>query len=272
MPGDDLYVLTPAANGDRRMVIDVPHAGTAVPDEIARGFANEDIAALPMTDWHVDALYAFAPALGVDTLAARYSRFVVDLNRPPVAQALYPGRFETSLVPTETFAGASIYTSPPDKSEVVRRRQVYHAPYHERLLRLTEDKLERLGGGELVLIDAHSIASGAKRLHPALEHDIYLGDRDGTTCPAWLTDAAHELFAQRGLRVRRNDPYKGGYVTAHYGKFDNLHALQIEMCQRLYMDESNPAGGRDHPRFAAFQATLRDVIVELLDEIDTRLG
>ncbi len=272
MNGEDTYVLRAGVGRARRMIVNIPHAGTLVPDDIARDFASPEIAALPMTDWHVDQLYGFLPELGVDTLAARYSRFVVDLNRPPVAQALYPGRFETSVVATETFTGEPIYASPPSKAEIVRRRQLYYEPYHARLLRLSEDKLERLGGGELVLIDAHSIASGANRVHGPLTDHVYLGDRDGTTCPSWLTDAAEARFAEHGLRVTRNAPYKGGYITAHYGGFDNVHALQIEMCQRVYMDEASPEGAPARAPFARMQGVLRAVFDALLELIEERLG
>jgi N-formylglutamate amidohydrolase len=41
-----------------------------------------------------------------------------------------------------------------------------------------------------------------------------------------------------GYRVRRNDPYAGGYVTRHYGRpRDGVHALQIEVARPLYMNE-----------------------------------
>jgi N-formylglutamate deformylase len=65
-----------------------------------------------MTDWHLHALYDFLPALGITTIHAVYSRFVVDLNRPPDGHALYPGRFETGLVPMETFSGDKIFGGP----------------------------------------------------------------------------------------------------------------------------------------------------------------
>ena len=38
--------------------------------------------ALPDTDWHVARLYDFVRDLGASLLVAKYSRYVVDLNRP----------------------------------------------------------------------------------------------------------------------------------------------------------------------------------------------
>ena len=38
--------------------------------------------------------------------------------------------------------------------------------------------------------------------------------------------------------VTRNNPYAGGFTTAHYGQpGKNCHALQIEINRSLYMDE-----------------------------------
>jgi N-formylglutamate deformylase len=48
-----------------------------------------------------------------------------------------------------------------------------------------------------------------------------------------------ETLTGLGYRVRRNDPYAGGYVTRHYGRpREGVHALQIEIARVLYMDEA----------------------------------
>jgi len=88
----------------------------------------------------------------------------------------------------------------------------------------------------VVLIDAHSVASRANLVHGELTSQIYLGDRDGRSCDAWLVDAARQSFEKAGFQVVCNAPYKGGYITEHYGSMDKVDALQIEMCERVYMD------------------------------------
>ena len=45
--------------GDSPLIVDVPHAGTFVPPELAARLSAAALA-LPDTDWHVDKLYAFA--------------------------------------------------------------------------------------------------------------------------------------------------------------------------------------------------------------------
>ena len=38
-----------------------------------------------------------------------------------------------------------------------------------------------------------------------------------------------------------NGRFKGGYITRHYGRpADDVHAVQLEMCQSLYMQEVPP--------------------------------
>jgi N-formylglutamate deformylase len=68
---------------------------------------------------------------------------------------------------------------------------------------------------------------------------MVLGDAHGTACAPRATRLTEEILAGLGYRVRRNDPYAGGYVTRHYGRpRDGTHALQIEIARALYMDET----------------------------------
>lgn len=255
---------------EKRVVVSIPHTGTYVPGDVAAGFASDAIRALPMTDWHLHHLYDFLPQLGVTTLYATYSRFVADLNRPPEDRPLYPGRFETGVVAGKTFWGDRIYTQYPDAAEIERRKRLVHAPYHRKLAELIEAKRDKFGG--VVLIDAHSVASRASLLHGELTREIYLGNRDGATCGDWLIDHVDEFFGQARLKVSRNDPYKGGYITDHYGHWDGVDALQIEMCQRVYMDEANPQAALADPRFQATRELLRNLFASLLLQAEERLG
>ncbi|NGX16913.1 N-formylglutamate amidohydrolase [Wenzhouxiangella sp. XN24] len=236
------------------LVVSIPHTGTWMPESVRAALASPAMHAQPMTDWHLHRLYEFLPALGATTIFATVSRFVMDLNRPPRPRPLYPGRFETGLVPLETFHGEPVFAAPPEAGEVEARRLAWHAPYHAQLAALLEETRTRFG--RVVLLDAHSVASVPNRLHGALDDEIYLGDRDGRSCGRWLRDLLQGAFAAEGFRVALNAPYKGGYITDHYGAEPGVEALQIEMAQRVYMDEDDPAGGPDHPRFAAAQQRL----------------
>ena len=244
------------------LVVSIPHTGTHLPPEVAARLASDAMRALPMTDWHLHDLYAFLPALGVTTIHATWSRFYVDLNRAPDDRPLYPGRFETGLVARETFQGEPIWREPPTRDEVERHRLRVHAPYHAELARLLEQVRAR--SGRAWLIDAHSVASRASRLHPELVEHVFLGNRDGQTCPEAFVATVERGFVAQGLAVVRNRPYKGGYITEHYGRLPGVAALQIEMAQRVYMDEADPAGAHGHPRFAAAGRALRAVFEGLV--------
>ncbi|MDE2196420.1 MAG: N-formylglutamate amidohydrolase [Gammaproteobacteria bacterium] len=263
------YEIRAAVAPELPVLASIPHAGTYVPESIAAEFATDHIRSLPMTDWHLHQLYDFLPALGVTTLYATYSRFVADLNRPPDDKPLYPGRFETGGVALKTFWGEEIYRIPPSREEINRRRELVHAPYHRQLLELIRAKIAKFG--RLVLLDLHSVASRANLLHGELKSHIYLGDRDGGSCAPWLVDAVEQGFSKAGLSVMRNHPYKGGYITDHYGGMAEVEALQVEMCERVYMDESLPAAAPGDPRFGRAQALIRGVLETVCREALQRL-
>jgi N-formylglutamate deformylase len=259
------YVLRPPTAAALPVLVSIPHTGTHLPSEFAARLASDAMRNQPMTDWHLHLLYDFLPALGITTLHATWSRFLSDLNRAPEDRPLYPGRFETGLIPRQTFDGEAVWAEPPSDAEVARWRAAWHAPYHARLLATLEDLRSRFG--RVVLIDAHSVASRANRLHPALVEDIFLGDRDGATCGPWLMDLVAHACQAEGLAVACNLPYKGGYITDHYGRLPGVEALQIEMAQRVYMEEGDPAGGPGHPRFATARTRLTAVFRALTDHL-----
>lgn len=262
------FHIRDASTKEVPVVVSIPHTGIYVPETIRADFASSYIRSLPMTDWYLHHLYDFLPAMGITTIYGTYSRFVADINRPPDDKPLYPGRYETGFVALKTFWGEDIYSRPPSPEEIKQRRDLVHAPYHARLLELLQSRITRFGG--VVLIDAHSVASKANLLHGALTDDIYLGDRDGRSNSGWLTAAMEKSFQHAGLKVRRNNPYKGGYITEHYGALPRVAALQVEMRWSLYLDEQYPDRTPTHARFNAFKNVLSDVFTRLLGDIQER--
>ncbi len=242
--------------GGAPLLVSIPHMGTHVPDEIARRLTPAALA-LPDTDWHLDRLYDFLDALGASVLAATHSRYVVDLNRPPDDESLYPGQDVTGLVPLDTFARAPLYAGPaPDAAEVAARRDRYWRPYHERLAA----ELERLKAahGYALLWDAHSIASEVPRFFTGRLPDFNIGTGGGTAADPSL--AAALLATARsapGYTAVLNGRFKGGYITRRYGDpAHDVHAVQLELAQATYMEERPPfpfredlaAGVRPHLR------------------------
>jgi N-formylglutamate deformylase len=234
--------------GSAPLLISMPHVGTDIPDDIAATMAPIALARAD-TDWHLEQLYAFAQEMGASTLAARWSRFVIDVNRPPEDTNLYPGLDTTGLCPVDTFARAPLYQAgrAPSDGEVKRRLQRYWQPYHQQL-RAELDRLLALHG-RVVLWDAHSIASIVPRFFAGRLPDLNFGTASGASCAPEL---AHAVLAvaqdQQQFTVAVNGRFKGGFITRHYGQpHHHVHAIQLEMCQYLYMDEAAPFGYRaDH--------------------------
>ncbi len=217
-----------------------------MPPGYAERLASDAMRALPMTDWHLPALFDFLPALGVTMITAEVSRFAIDLNRPPDGEALYPGRYETGLVPTEGFNGEPIFSDPPTAAEIARERRDIYEPYHDALAAILEHRREACG---VIQFDLHSVTPHANRISGPLAQEIMLGDRDGASCDAWLTETVFEAYAQAGFSVSRNDPYKGGWITESAGRRPGVQALQIEMNWVVYMDPERPVGAVDRPQF-----------------------
>jgi N-formylglutamate deformylase len=253
--------------GSAPLLISMPHVGTDIPDEIAVAMAPCALVRAD-TDWHLEQLYAFAAELGASTLAARWSRYVIDVNRPPEDTNLYPGLDTTGLCPLDTFKREPLYQPgrAPSQEEIAHRLQRYWQPYHAQL-RTELDRLLALHG-HVLLWDAHSIASVVPRFFDGRLPDLNFGTANGASCAPALeravVDVAHR---QKRLTVAVNGRFKGGYITRHYGQpHANVHAIQLEMCQSLYMDEAAPFGYR--PDLAAqVLPVLRDCVGAALDRV-----
>jgi N-formylglutamate deformylase len=255
-----LFTLAP---GEAPLIVDVPHAGTHVPDDIAARLAPA-AAPLPDTDWHVDKLYSFARDAGATTIVATHSRYVADLNRDPSGASLYPGADVTELVPTRTFANEPIYRDgcSPSDAETAARRAAFFDPYHAALA--AEIERVRARHGFAVVLDAHSIRSEVPRFFAGRLPDLNLGTHGGRSCDPSLEAAAAAVLAGASrLSNVVNGRFKGGYVTRHYGAPGfGVHTLQLEIAQACYMDEAPPYRW-DATRAAALGA----VLVRLVDAV-----
>jgi N-formylglutamate amidohydrolase len=229
------------------LVVSVPHAGTLIPAEDAPLLALEGPALLRDADLFVDRLCGDVPALGVTLVRARVSRYVLDVNRAPddvdrdvCADFDRPTRVSArGLVWRITTDGAPVLKRPLSRAELEDRIRRIHAPYHEALGRLLEERRARFGFA--VLLDAHSMPSTGRPGHSdpgARRADIVPGDVRGASCAPSVTRLLIEHFEAQRFQVRPNDPYMGGFITRHHGRpARGVHAIQLEMNRDLYMDE-----------------------------------
>jgi N-formylglutamate deformylase len=198
---------------------------------------------VPDTDWHLERLYDFADELGASVLVATHSRFVIDLNRPPDGASLYPGQSVTGLCPIDMFDDQMLYRAPadePDEAEIAQRREAIWKPYHAQLTNeLASMKDEH---GIAALWDAHSIRSVLPRFFEGRLPDLNLGTAEGASCSPLL---AEQLLAigqkASGYTAVLNGRFKGGHITRQHGNpVLGVHAVQLEMTQCSYMQESWP--------------------------------
>ena len=234
----DTYTLH---RGTAPLLISLPHDGSTIPAELAARMTASARRA-PDTDWHVSKLYAFARDLGASVLVPEYSRYVVDLNRPPDDTSLYPGQNTTGLCPAVQFTGEAVYLEgqTPAADEVAARVERYWRPYHDAL----RGELERLHArdGRVVLWEGHSIrGSDLPFLFEGRLPDLNLGTGAGSSCsPALQRQLESTLAAQDGYDWVANGRFKGGHITRHYGDpARGIEAVQLEISQRNYMDEDS---------------------------------
>ena len=249
--------------GTLPLIVSIPHAGTDIPEDIS-GLMSHALSRRD-ADHHVDRLYAFAQDLDATIIHSRISRTVIDLNRDPSGQSLYPGQATTGLCPDATFDNEPLYAAgaEPDAAEIERRRSAYFDPYHAALCQ----QIERLRAlyPAIVLYDAHSIRSHVPRLFDGELPQFNIGTYDGASAGAALTQAiAGDCSADSHVV---NGRFKGGWITRHYGSpAGGIHAVQMELAIRGYADEAGswpPVWNAD--RAAPMQARLQTILKTCLD-------
>jgi N-formylglutamate deformylase len=224
------------------LLVSMPHTGTHVPPALMERFSSE-AKSVPDTDWHLEALYDFLDELGASVLVATHSRYVVDLNRPPDNANLYPGQDTTGLVPLDTFYKQRIYRgADPDAAEIQSRVEQYWKPYHSKLQ--SEIQNLKTKHGYALLWDAHSIFSVVPRFFEGKLTDFNLGTAGGASCAPGIGEAL--LKTLEGYSAVLNGRFKGGYITRTYGRpAENVHAVQLELSEATYMDETPPYALRE---------------------------
>ncbi|OAT78796.1 N-formylglutamate deformylase [Mangrovibacter phragmitis] len=249
--------------GSTPLLISMPHAGTSLTPEVEAGLTDR-ARLLPDTDWHIPALYAFASAMGASILQANYSRFVVDLNRPADDTPLYQSA-TTGLFPDTLFDGEPVFRpgQEPDKAHRAWCLEQVWQSYHQQLA----DTLAAIKArfGYALLFDAHSIASVIPRLFDGRLPDLNIGTNHGASCAPAVSEALRACCeAQSAYTWVINGRFKGGHITRAYGDPANhIHAVQLELAQCNYMDETPPFAWQEE-RAAALQQVLKSLLETLV--------
>jgi N-formylglutamate deformylase len=225
------------------LVVSVSHAGGEVPPAIRATLAQTDRQILANVDLGTAQIFGPLPAAAV--IMARWSRLVVDLNRDPAQ------RDDKGVIARTDYRGRPVFRHglEPDIKETERRIEAYYRPFHRRLSTALDSP------GIRFLVEGHSLDAfgpadapdpGGPRADVVISNrgDETGGPDDEVTCsPRLLGDLAAALQG-RGLSVAKNFPYRGGFITRHWGPILRQRgggAIQIEVNKGLFLDEPNLA-------------------------------
>jgi N-formylglutamate deformylase len=251
--------------GSSPLLLSQPHVGLEIPADIffrltEAGKSKAD------TDWHIDRLYGpIATKLDATVLTANYSRYVIDLNRDTSGVSLYPGQSVTELCPTSLFDDTPLYRdgTAPDKAEIRGRQVEYWHPYHDALNREI-NRIKKLHGYAL-LFDCHSIRSVLPRFFEGRLPTLNLGTGNGSSTVPELEQLLEQIAANSPYSHALNGRFKGGYITRQYGNpKNNIHAVQLELAQEDYMEETPPYSYLSE-KAQRLQPTLEKLLIAMLD-------
>ncbi len=254
------------------LIFTSPHSGRDYPAAFLAASRLDPLSLRRSEDSFVDELFAAAPRHGAPLLAASFPRAFCDANREP--WELDPEMFSEPLPPwvnsssprigaglgtiaRVVASGSAIYRDKLAFAEAEARIRCCWEPYHACLGALIAET--RAAFGACLLIDCHSMP--APSVPAGRRVDFVLGDAHGTTCDERTVRLIEEILVGLGYRVRRNDPYSGGYITRHYGRpREGVHALQLEVARDLYMDEQRI---ERLPGFQRIQQSMERLLCEL---------
>ncbi|SMX46180.1 N-formylglutamate amidohydrolase [Actibacterium lipolyticum] len=257
------------------VVFSSPHSGREYPWAFLRKSVLDEHAVRSSEDAFVDLLFSDAPSMGAPLLSACLPRAYVDLNRSPdeLDPALIEGVKKSShnprvssglgVIPRVVANGRAIQSGKMGLSEAQARLDEHWHPYHSKLQELLDESRDTFG--EAILIDCHSMP------HEAIDGitrsgqprpEVVLGDRFGAAAHGDIMERLEAAFVKAGLKVARNAPFAGAYITQHYGRpSKSQHAVQIEIDRSLYMNEQMV---RPNGNFQNFRRVIASVIAEIV--------
>lgn len=247
------------------VLIAVPHAGRAYPAEVVEQMRDAGHCQLRLEDRRIDGVGVdVAKATGTGLLVAHAPRAMLDLNRAAddidwgmvkkprgfdkaafaetmttrtssVGASNARARSGLGLVPRRLPGFGEIWRNHLSHTELQRRIEQIHQPYHEFL----ERELARIrdSWGAALLIDLHSMPPLRRRAGEEQAPRIVLGDRYGVSCDNVLANHAFRYLEQQGCVTAHNRPYSGGYVLDRHARpMQGIHGIQIEVCRSTYLD------------------------------------
>ena len=251
-----------------------PHSGREYSWSFVRQTILDERTLRSSEDAFVDKLFDAAPAHGAPLLTAIAPRAWIDVNRSSeeLDPALIDGVGKTAhnprvssglgVVPRVVANGRSIYRGKISHADAKSRINEFGHPWHDALTTLMDDSIALFD--EAILVDCHSMPHEAIESisHPrGTRPEIVLGDRFGAAAASDVVDRIEAALTAAGLRVARNAPFAGAFVTQNHGRpARNRHVVQMEIDRSLYMNEQQI---RPNNNFAAFKTMIDRVVADI---------
>jgi len=251
-----------APRGSLPVLLSVPHSGRDYPDWLVESASAGRSALATLEDPLVDRLAWRAIKRGCGAVIARTPRAAVDCNRaeddidPSVVDGVRRGRVTArargglGIVPSRTQQHGYLWRRPITPIQLGERLDQAHRPYHRAIEEQISLLLDRFGCA--LVIDCHSMPPPPEGTPP-----IVFGDRRGRTADGWVSREAMEIARRSGFEAALNDPFAGGHVIERHARpWASVHALQLEVDRRCYLDKSLREPGPEFERVAEFIDTL----------------
>src|SRR5687768_2421800 len=218
----------------------------------------------------VDRLVWRAVEHGTAAVIARAPRAAIDCNRaeddvdPSVIEGGGRGRVSArargglGIVPGRTQSHGYLWRRSIGSKQLEERLDQAHRPYHRALEQQLDSLCRRFGGA--ILLDCHSMPPPARGVPP-----IVFGDCHGRSAAPWVSAEAARLTRAATYGVGLNDPFSGGHIVERHGApARGVHALQVEIDRRCYLNERLDAPGSGFEAIAALIETLAAGLGNLL--------
>ena len=259
---------------DTSVIFSSPHSGRRYTAAFLAQTQLDGLSIRSSEDAFVDMLFEAAPKLGAPLIVALAPRAFIDLNRAvdeldpavidSVSRGMHNPRVSSGLgvIPRVVANGRAIYSGKIALHEAQSRIARFWHPYHTALRGLIQQS--HASFGEAILIDCHSMPHEAIEAHARpgyLRPEVVLGDRFGAAAGSDVMDRVEAAFVGAGLRVVRNAPFAGAYITQAYGRpQQSQHVVQVEIDRALYLDEARVEPSRN---FADFRKLMAGVVADL---------
>jgi len=252
--------------GELPVLLSVPHSGREYPDWLIAMASGGKPSLATLEDPLVDRLVWRAIQRGCGAVIATTPRAAVDCNRaedevdPSVVDGARRGRMTArargglGIVPGRTQQHGFLWRRSIDREQLEERIAQAHRPYHEAIEQQLAELLDRFGCA--LLLDCHSMPPPPADIPP-----VVFGDCRGRTADAWLSRDAMAVANRCGFRAGLNDPFAGGHVIDRHARpARGVHALQIELDRRVYLDPTMREAG---PGFDKATRLIEALAVEL---------